>query len=148
MNTNLTRSRRGNAFAVPVSMQVCENPRAAALRLWGRALACLLCSCVLYSCIFYTCISYTCTFYTCIFYSCLLDSCILFMCILYSYLSDRWIFYMCANDSFPLAWYFSAAFCARPQIGLRKRLAYGLTAGGMISRTFRDGAAVEQNQNA
>lgn len=35
MNTNLARSRRGNAFAVPVSMQVCENPRAAALRLFG-----------------------------------------------------------------------------------------------------------------
>lgn len=25
MNTNLARSRRGNAFAVPVSMQVCEK---------------------------------------------------------------------------------------------------------------------------
>ena len=45
MNTNLARSRRGNAFAVPVSMQVCENPRAAALRLWGRALALVLLFC-------------------------------------------------------------------------------------------------------
>ena len=102
MNTNLARSRRGNAFAVPVSMQVCEKSQgggAPPLGAGARLGTSLLCSCALY----------TCTFYTCIFYSCLLYSCVLYMCILYRYLFNRCVFYMCVNDSCLLAWYFSAA---------------------------------------